>query len=303
LSSAAQKKETFYDFYWKPCAATEARFYSIVQKTDSGWLRKDYYISNKSLQMQALFEDEACKIANGHMYYFHVNGNPSIIGRKLHGKNDGVCVSYHFNGYIWDSAEYKNGRVTGIRYRWYDNGSMSDSISHVNDSMDVQVSWFENGEIESGGYRLHNKLHGKWQFFHRNGKLAAFIVYNKGKAISKEYFKEDGAALSDTSQVNKEASFARGGLAGWKKYLERNLQWPSNLKFTNGYMATVGVTFSINEEGKVDDIRVTTPFHSDFDKAAERIIRQSPAWTPAMHENRKVKSWHTQPVSFVQQEE
>jgi hypothetical protein len=43
--AAAQRTELYSDYNWKPCEPLEARFYSTIQKTDSGWLRNDYFIS------------------------------------------------------------------------------------------------------------------------------------------------------------------------------------------------------------------------------------------------------------------
>jgi hypothetical protein len=90
--SFAQKKEAYYDFFWKPSSPENSRYYSTVEKTDSGWLRIDYYTHSRSLQMKALYEDQDCKIQNGHGYYFHANGLPSVVGRRIHGKRDGICV-------------------------------------------------------------------------------------------------------------------------------------------------------------------------------------------------------------------
>jgi len=61
----SQKTETYYDYFWKPCSAENARYFSLVEKTDSGWFRKDYFLSSRTLQMQGLYEDENCKTSNG----------------------------------------------------------------------------------------------------------------------------------------------------------------------------------------------------------------------------------------------
>jgi len=43
-----QKVHAYYDYLWKPCSPEQARYFSEIQKTDSGWLRHDYFwICNK----------------------------------------------------------------------------------------------------------------------------------------------------------------------------------------------------------------------------------------------------------------
>lgn len=298
-SCIAQKTESYYDFYWKPCPAENASYYSTVEKTDSGWLRHDYYIQARRLQMQALYKDEACDIPNGNCNYYYANGIPSSIGKMIGRKQEGICVSYHYNGMISDSALFHNGEIVSNRFRWHSNGYMSDSIARVNDSMHVQVGWFDDGSPAYAGYLLYGKQTGKWKYFHRNGQLSSTELYKEGKVINAEYFDENAAKLTDTSGVNREAQF-KGGETAWKKYLEKKLYWPVSLQFkTSGYV-TIGVSFAVDENGKVTDAYVSLPFHESFDKIAMEIINNSPAWQPAISHNRKVKAWRTQPVTFVQ---
>jgi len=70
----AQKIEKFFDYKWKPCEVNMARFYAVIVNTDSGWLRNDYFLANRKLQMKGLYRDSACKISNGYFYFFYANG-------------------------------------------------------------------------------------------------------------------------------------------------------------------------------------------------------------------------------------
>jgi TonB family protein len=302
LSVTAQTKEIYYDYNWKPCAPENARFFSTLKKTDSGWFRNDYFLAGKRLQMQALYEDADCKIQNGHCYYFHANGKAEIIGMKVHDKQEGLCLRYHSNGMIADSAFYHNGIPVGSRIRWHRNGYMSDSIYHVNDSMDVQISWFDDGSLASAGYLLHDKAHGKWKFYHHNGNLSSEEIHDNGKVISKTFYNEDGTPQVAVPKADNEPSF-KNDIAGWQKYLAKNLYWPKGYEFNNGNTAVVVVEFTINEEGKVENEEVVVPLYPEFDKIALRVIHNSPGWAPAVAHNRKVKFKFRQPVTFQQTDE
>lgn len=297
----AQKTEAYYDFYWKTCPAENASYYSIVEKTDSGWLRNDYYLRAQRLQMRALYEDEACKIQNGYSAYYYSNGFPSSKGRMEHGKQEGVCLSYSPNGMVTDSALFRNGQVVDKRFRWHSNGYMSDSICRVNDSMHVQIGWFDDGNLAYAGYLLYGKEHGKWKYYHRNGRMSAAEVYDHGKIDSAVYFDENGVILTDTTGVNQEAKYPAGESA-WRLYLEKKLVWPDGLHFTTAGWVTIGVDFVVDENGKVTDARVSLPLHEAFDKAVLKVISNSPAWQPAVAHNRKVKAWRRQPFTFEQKE-
>ncbi|MFN8290245.1 MAG: hypothetical protein U0U70_08315 [Chitinophagaceae bacterium] len=186
----AQKTETWYDYNWKPCEPPMARFYGTVEKTDSGWFRKDYFLHSgkATLQMQALYEDADCKVQHGQTYYYYANGNLQSAGRRVHGKREGICVSYHSNGMMSDSAFWHENVPQGIQFRWHRNGYVSDSINYINNNTRTEVSWWDNGGLAAAGYLQNDNMHGKWKFYHRNGQLAGEEVYDNGKVISKTYF-------------------------------------------------------------------------------------------------------------------
>ena len=296
-TAIGQKKETFYDFSWKETTPENATYYSVKVKTDSGWLQTDYYIRTQRLQMSALYADEAAEVHNGHAYYYHANGIPSVIGRMINNKEEGVCVSYHPNGRMSDSALFRNGNVVDKRFQWHPNGMMSDSTSKVNDSTYISVGWFEDGNISYAGYLRNDEQYGKWQYFHHNGQVSALETYENGRLLKAEYFDEQGKPLKDTSMVNRKASM-NGGQAAWTRYLERNLTWPEGLTFTTPASVTVGVSFWVDENGQVTDAEVSLPFHEAFDRIALRIIKNSPKWLPAIAHNRKIRVHKLQPVVF-----
>lgn len=291
---------TYYDWQWKSCDVSLARFFSVVEKTDSGWLRNDYFLATKKLQMSGLYKDEATETANGWFSYFYPNKKLSSIGRYVNGKRDGLWLSYHYNGMISDSTVYKNGSITGTSIGWHNNGYMQDSTEYSNDGKAVYVSWFDNGIASSAGRLAFNKKEGAWQYFHRNGRLAALEKYEHGDLLSRVYYDEEGTQLADTSNRDHSAVF-RGSETKWKNYLENNLIWPRHVKLVNTDIITVTLIATINEEGNVDDVYVNVPFDPLFDDEALRVMKASPKWSPAVDHNRKVKTTIRQAISFSQE--
>ena len=118
---------------------------------------------------------------------------------------------------VADSAFYHNGIPVGSRVMWYRNGYMSDSIYHVNDSVDIQVSWFDDGALAEAGHLIRGKHHGKWKYYHRNGNPSGDVVYSYDNIVSATYYNEDGSAETNDSKANKEAVFKNGGAEGWQR--------------------------------------------------------------------------------------
>jgi antitoxin component YwqK of YwqJK toxin-antitoxin module len=300
----SQKIEKFYNYRWTEVTnAAKARFYAIIENKDTVWQRQDFYIQEARLQMSGYYKEAECKIEHGEFSWYHPNGLLQTRGRYVNGKKNGVWLSFHSNGMMSDSVFYnENGGVVGTRLGWHANGMMADSTMINPDGSGVSIYWWENGNPSAAGrYAAGFKRQGKWQYFHSNGQLASLETYNNGQLVDKEYFDEKGNKQSDTTNRDREASFP-GGLAAWQKYLQKNLYFPSQYKLTNTDEAVVMVRFAVNEDGSVSEPAVTISLHPDFDKIALDVIRRSPKWQPAISHNRKIKEYHSQPITFAQPE-
>lgn len=299
----AQQTQKFYDYNWKECDASMARFVAVINKTDSGWHRSDFFLHSKKLQMDGTYNDEACKKENGKFYYYHANGVLEKVGNYVNGKKDGLWIAFHTNSMMSDSTVYKEGKIIGTSIGWHANGFMKDSSVYRDDGTCVAVEWFDNGNLSSAGrFNTDKKMVGKWQFFHENGRVSATETFDNGRLVDKQNFNETGEMVVDTATVYKNATF-KGGINAWQKYLTKGLYFPERYTIVNSDKAVVVVSFVIDEEGNVADAFASTPFHPDFDKIAVQQIKNSPKWLPAVSHNRKVKHYLRQPVIFSQEYE
>jgi len=298
----SQTVEKFFDYRWKSCEANEARFYCTITKTDSGYNRRDYFIVEKSLQMIGKYTDLHCKVPNGHFKYFHSNGFLESEGVYINGKKNGIWLSFHNNGMISDSTMYDHGNISGTSLSWHPNGYISDSTIYNEDGSGIQVTWFENGAPSTAGlYSAGRKQSGKWKYFHSNGAISSIEIYDNGTLTDKTYYDETGKMETDTSSKDRDAIFP-GGNSAWLDYLFKNAYFPDQYKIANADKAVVVVSFAVNENGKVVDVFVSTPFYPEFDTIAKNAVLRSPKWKPAIKHNRKVKFWMRQPVTFSQEQ-
>jgi antitoxin component YwqK of YwqJK toxin-antitoxin module len=292
--------ERYFDHNWKETvSADQARFYSLAENKDSGWLRRDYYINLKKVQMLGLYKDKENKIKNGTFYWLYPSGVFKQVGKYTDNMKEGIWMSFYDNGVMADSANYKNGFPLGISLSWYRDGTMRDSLNVNESGNGVYVSWFDNGQPSSAGrYIEFDKQHGRWQYFHKNGKISSVELYDRGMLKGKQYFDEGGRSI-DTTSNDKVAEFPDGN-KGWQKYLSKNLHFPPNTEIANSHFAFVVISGIINEEGKVAHAEVSVPFNSEFDEIALKAVKNSPAWLPAISHNRKVYYYFSQSVMFSQ---
>lgn len=300
LHAAAQERK-YYDWEWKPCDPSRARFVSLTEKTDSGWLRKDFYLSNKQLQMKGLYADSACTIPDGWFRYYYANGNWSAAGRYVNDKKEGLWLSYHINGMMSDSVFYESGKPL-YRMGWHKNGYASDSSVYDAAGAGVHIYWYDNGVPSAAGRTYKGKLNGRWQYFHKNGKPASVEDYDNEKQLNRTYYNEEGVPLTDTTSHDRPATF-KGGNTKWKSFLESRLEFPQGVRLVNTDMITVVIEATIDEEGNVTDVMVTVPFNPLFDDEAVKLMQRSPKWMPAISHNRRVKHIIRQVIFFGQQPE
>ncbi len=88
-----------------------------------------------------------------------------------------------------------------------------------------------------------------------------------------------------------------GGIAAWKRFLERTIRYPETAIDKN-IQGTVMVQFVVDKEGRMTDIQaISGP--EELQAEAVRAIRSSQGkWNPGIQNGRKVKSYKKQPITF-----
>jgi hypothetical protein len=113
-------------------------------------------------------------------------------------------------------------------------------------------------------------------------------------------------AAGDDSKVflktEIEPSFI-GGNDAWRQYLQKNLnvEMPS----TDGWKAgtyTIVVQFIVHTDGSVSDVTTTDFPGSKTAQHCINLIKNSPKWSPAIQNDRKVNAYRKQPITFVVEE-
>jgi N-acetylmuramoyl-L-alanine amidase len=104
-------------------------------------------------------------------------------------------------------------------------------------------------------------------------------------------------------RVEQPAQFYTGK-DGWAQYLARNIN--HTIGIDNGAPAgtyTVKVQFIVHDDGNISDLTALTKYGYGMEEEVIRLLKLSPKWKPAVHNGRKVNTYHTQPVTFVIAEE
>ncbi len=88
-----------------------------------------------------------------------------------------------------------------------------------------------------------------------------------------------------------------GGEAARQQFLEQNLRYPQMAREA-GIQGTVFVTFVVERDGSVTDVRVLRGIGGGCDEEAVRVVSMMPRWTPGRQRGQPVRVQFNMPIRF-----
>lgn len=99
--------------------------------------------------------------------------------------------------------------------------------------------------------------------------------------------------------VEEQPSFP-GGEQARMRYLSNNIEYPQ-LARESGIQGTVYVTFVVEKDGSVTDVRVLRGIGGGADEEAIRVVKEMPKWEPGMQRGKPVRVQFNMPIRFTLQ--
>jgi TonB family protein len=88
-----------------------------------------------------------------------------------------------------------------------------------------------------------------------------------------------------------------GGINAFYKFLGENIKYPTEAKDKN-VQGNVFVSFTVEKDGSLSDIKVDRKLGSGTDEEAIRVLKLSKRWNPGMLNGQPVKVKYNIPVQF-----
>lgn len=98
--------------------------------------------------------------------------------------------------------------------------------------------------------------------------------------------------------VESMPSFPDGGDDGLKKYLAQNIKYPTIAR-ESGIQGTVFVTFVVERDGSVTDVKVLRGIGGGCDEEAIRVVKNMPRWSPGKQRGKAVRVQFNMPIKFT----
>ena len=127
-----------------------------------------------------------------------------------------------------------------------------------------------------------------------NDEAAGEVLKAKEVIAQPEPPKEEETKVFDV--VEQMPSFP-GGQSALLQYLSSNIKYPVVAE-ENGIQGRVIVTFVVEKDGSITDVRVVKSVDPSLDKEAQRVVKSMPKWIPGKQNGAPVRVKYTVPVTF-----
>ena len=119
-------------------------------------------------------------------------------------------------------------------------------------------------------------------------------VLKAKEVIAEEKPKEEETKVFDV--VEQMPQFP-GGQQALFEYLSKNIKYPV-IAEENGVQGRVIVTFVVERDGSITDVKVVKSVDPSLDKEAQRVVKSMPRWIPGKQNGSAVRVKYTVPVTF-----
>ncbi|HTE00739.1 MAG TPA: TonB family protein [Mucilaginibacter sp.] len=126
--------------------------------------------------------------------------------------------------------------------------------------------------------------------------LSIITTLITGNAFAQDTVKKSSIKLLPPPVFEQEPLFP-GGLTAFSKFVTNNLQYPEVAKLI-GLTGKVYVSFAIDKDGSVTDVKPIKCMGAGCESEAERVVSMSPKWSPGFLKGEPVKVKFVVPVSF-----
>lgn len=109
---------------------------------------------------------------------------------------------------------------------------------------------------------------------------------------------EEEVAEAEIFTVVEESPSFPGGDQGRIKYLMDNIVYPQMAR-ESGIQGTVYVTFVVEKNGSVTDVRVLRGIGGGCDEEAVRVVKSMPKWNPGKQRGKPVRVQFNMPIKFT----
>lgn len=103
--------------------------------------------------------------------------------------------------------------------------------------------------------------------------------------------------VNDSVKVSEKMPAFPGGTTGVAEFFSKNINYPQDA-IEKGIEGVVFVTFVVEKDGKISDVKISKGLCKSCDEEAMRVVRLMPKWEPGMKNGETVRVNYALPIRF-----
>lgn len=180
---------------------------------------------------------------------------------------------------------------------YYPSGKINDStVSSEDKNNVVRYEWFENGVLKLSKSQFKGKFYGKIITNWEDGTKRRRDLYEDGELTEAKCFTRNG---EDTTHflyfINPEY---KGGESKLFQDIFKRVQYPQEAREA-GIQGKVYVSFVIEKEGSISDIKIVRGIGGGCDKEAIRVVNKMENWNPGLQDGEPIRVKFILPINFT----
>ncbi|GAA4838704.1 energy transducer TonB [Algivirga pacifica] len=116
-------------------------------------------------------------------------------------------------------------------------------------------------------------------------------------AVIEEFEPEEEEVEDEIFEIVEEEAQPAGGLGAFYKWVGKNMKYPAQAR-RMGVEGKVYVSFVVDKDGSLTDIKVVRGIGAGCDEEAVRVLKKAKKWSPGKQRGRAVKSRRVLPIAF-----
>lgn len=227
---------------------------------------------------------------------------------NLNGKYDTVFFDENWNECQRSQANYyrlieKVGTNFIVKDMYLDDQPQMIAVCSSIDPMvkHGKCTYYEKNRIKSreGSY-TNNVMTGKWIEWEDHGKDSSIYKYQPDGTVKliRIAQKLKNEAENGIITMADEMPAYPGGDKARLNFLQNNITYPVNAR-SMGIQGTVYVTFVVETDGSISDVRVLRGIGGGCDEEAIRVIKKMPKWKPGRMDGKLVRVQFNMPIKFT----
>lgn len=284
---------TYFDADWKKTISSKAEYYRVFNElAPNKWCIEDYHKKNNQIKLSGHFTSHSMELKDGLFVFYYENGNKERACSYKSNMLEGAFTNYYDNGSVQDEGRFADGLTEGRFVAYYRNGNVSNVGSYVAGMLNGQWKQYYEDIKEVWVVRTYdNGVLTQLTSYYPGGKLKRIEKYQDLEAFGKCY-NEKGDEIAFTPFSTKPSpSFLI------QEYLQNNLQYPVEARSRN-VEGKVIVQFAVNEDGSIGEVKLMKGIGWGCDEEAIRVVSKMPLWEPGALDDKKIKIYLSQPISF-----